>query len=75
MPFSFFLLVHRLLPTFVALSLDFAGPTRRFAVLFLTFIMLVNKHRDFLVLGSLPGVDFIGALGLSSVTSFGVDTI
>ena len=73
--FSLALLFHMLLPTFMDLSLDFADPTQRFAVLFLTFNMLVNKHSDFLALGFLTGVDVIGKLGLSYVTSSGVDTI
>ena len=56
-PFRFVLLVHRLLHTFMALRFDFADPTRRFAVLFLTFNMLANKHSDLLALGFLTGVD------------------
>ena len=71
----FFFLVHRLLPTFLDLRLDFAAPTRRFSVLFLTFNMMVKRHSDFLALGFLTGVDVIVTLELSSVTSSGVDTI
>ena len=57
------------------LRLDFAAPTRRFAVFFLIFNMLVNKHSYFLALGFLAGVDVTGTLGMSSVTSPGVYTI
>ena len=74
-PFRFFLLVHRLLPTFMVLILNFAAPTRRFSVLFLTFNMVVNKHSYFPALGILTGDDVIVTLVLSSVTSSGVDTI
>ena len=59
----------------MALRLDFAAPTRRFYVFFLTFNMLVNKHSDFLELFLLTDVSVIGTLELSSVTSYGVDTI
>ena len=48
--FSFVLLVHGLLPTFMDLRLDFAAPTQRFAVFFLTPNMLVERHSDFLAL-------------------------
>ena len=71
----FFFLVHRLLPTFLDLRLDFAAPTRRFSVLFLTFNMMVKRQSDFLALGFLTAVDVIVTLELSSVTSSGVDTI
>ena len=52
----------------MALRLYFSDPIRRFAVLFLTFNMLVNKHSTFLELGFLTGVDVIRKLGLKSVT-------
>ena len=61
-PFRFFLLVHRLLHTFMALRLYFAAPTQRFAAFFLKFYMFVNKHSYFLELGFLTGVDVIGTL-------------
>ena len=75
MPFSFFFLVHRLLPTFMALRLDFSAPTQSFAVFGLTSNMLVKRHSDFLALGFLTIVDVIGKLGLSSVTPYGVESI
>ena len=37
--------------------------------------MFVNKHSDFLARGLLTGVDIIGILGLSSMISYGVNTI
>ena len=58
----------------MALRLDSAALTRRFAVFFLTFNMLVNKHSDFLAL-FFTVVWFIVKLGLSSVISSVVDTI
>ena len=60
MPFSFCFIGTQDITTFMDLRLDFADPTQRFAVLFLTFNMLVNKHSDFLALGFLTGVDVIG---------------
>ena len=75
MHFSFVFLVRRLLPTFVAFRLDFASTKRRFAVFGLTSNMLVNKHSGFLALGFLTGVDAIGTLGISYVTSYWVDSI
>ena len=69
------MLVHMLLPTFMALHLYFSDPTRRFDVFFLTFNMLVNKHSDFLALGFFTGFYAIVTLGLLSVTSSGVETI
>ena len=59
----------------MALCLDFAAPIRRFAVFFLTFNMLVNKHSDLLALSFLTGVYFIGTLLMSYVTPSGVDII
>ena len=59
----------------MALRFDFAAPTRRFAVFFLTSKMVVNKHSDFLALGFLTGVDAIGTLGLSYVTTYVVYSI
>ena len=50
-PFCFVLLVHRILPNFMALRFHFAAPTRHFAVFFLTWNMLVKRHSDFLALG------------------------
>ena len=73
LPFCFVLLVHRLLPTFMDLRLDFAAPTRRFAVFFLTSNMLVKRHSDFLALYFLAGVDVIGKLGMSYV-AFSIDS-
>ena len=57
------------------LRFDFAAPTRRFSVFFLKSHMLVNKHSDLLALVFFTGVDVIETLGLSSVTSYGVDTV
>ena len=74
-PFCFVLLVHKVLPTFVALHLDFAAPTRRLAILFLTSNMLVKRYSDFLSLCFLTGVDVIGKPVLSYVIYSGVDTI
>ena len=51
------------------------SPTRRFAVFFLAFNMLVNKHSYLLALDFLTGVDDIGTLVISYVISSGVDTI
>ena len=59
----------------MALQFDFAAPTRRIAVLFLTPNMLVNKCSDLLALVFLNDVWVIGKLGLSSVISSGVSTI
>ena len=59
----------------MALSLDLSDTKRRFSVLGLTSNMLVNKHSDLLALGFLTSVDVIGTLGLSSVTTAGVDSI
>ena len=59
----------------MALCFDFASTIRRFAVLFLTFNILVSKHSDFLALGFLTGVDVIVTLRLLSLTTSGVDTI
>ena len=59
----------------MALRLAFVAPTRRFAVLFLTYNMLVKRHSDFLLLGFLTGVDVKGRIGLSSVSSYDIDTI
>ena len=70
-----FLLVHWLVPTFMAMCFDFAATIRRFAVFGTTSNMLVNKHSDFIGLGFLTGVDVIGTLGLLSLTPYGVDTI
>ena len=75
MPFSFFVLVQRLLHTFMALRLYFAATKRRLAVVGLTANMFVNKHSDFLALGFLTGDDVKCTLGLLSVTSSGVDSI
>ena len=72
MPFSFFLLVHWLVPTLMTLSFDFAAPTRRFAVLFFTSNVLVNKHSDLLALGFLTRYDVIGNCGLLSMNPSGV---
>ena len=69
------MLVHMLLPTFMVLHLYFAAPTQRFAIFFLTFNMLVNKHSDFLELDFLKGVYLRGTLGLLYVISSRVDTI
>ena len=73
-PFRFVFLVQRLLPTFMALPLDFAATKRRFYVLGLTSNMFVNKHSDFLALGFLTGVDGICTLGLLSMNPYGVDS-
>ena len=59
----------------MALRFNFSDPTRRIAVLFLTSNKLVNKSSDFLELGFLAVVWVIGKLGLSSVISYGVETI
>ena len=59
----------------MALRLDFTSTIRHFAVFGLTSNMLVKRHSAFLALGSLTGVDVIGALGLLYVTPYGVDTI
>ena len=48
----------------MAMRLDFAATIRRFAVLYLTSNMFVNKHSDFLELGFLTGDDVICTLGL-----------
>ena len=74
MPVSFFFLVQRLLPTFMALRLDFAATKRRFAVFGLTSNMFVNKHIYVLALGFLTGVDVIFTLGLLSVTPYVADS-
>ena len=74
MPFSFFFLVHKILPTFVALRLDFSATKLCFTVLGLTSNMVVNKQSDFLSLGYFTGVDVMGTLGLLSVTPSGVDS-
>ena len=66
--------VQRLLPTFMALRLDFAATNRRFAVLGLTSNMFVNKNSDLLALGFLTGVDGIFKLGLLSVNPSVVDS-
>ena len=71
-PFRFDFSVHRLLPTFMSLHLDFTATKRRFAVLGLTSNMVVNKHSDFLALGFLTGFDVICTLVLLSVTPYGV---
>ena len=70
--FVFF--VQRLLPTFMALCLDFAATKRRFAVLGLTSNMFVDKHSDFLSLGFLTGFDGICTLGMLSVNPYGVNS-
>ena len=70
-----FLLVHRILPTLMALSFYFAAPTRRFSVFCLTSNMLLKRNSDFLTLGFLTVVCVIIKLGLLSVTSSVVDTI
>ena len=72
--FGFFL-VHRLVPTFMVLRIDFAAPIRCFAVFFLTSNMLVKRHSDFLALGFLTDDDVIATLVLLSVTPSLVDTI
>ena len=69
-----FFLFQRLLPTFMALRLDFPATKRRFDVLGLTSNMFVNKHSDFLALGLLTGVDGICTLWLLSVNPFGVNS-
>ena len=74
-PFSSFNLVHRIFPTLIALRFDFTDSTRRFSVLFLTSNMLVNKLSDFLALGFLTIVWVIRKPGLTSVTSYGLETI
>ena len=74
MPFSFCSFFQRLLPTFMALRLDFAATKRRFAVLGLTSNMLVNKNSDFLAFGCFTGVDGICTLVLLSVNPYGVDS-
>ena len=43
--------------------------TRRVAVLFFTYNMLVKRHGDFIVLGFLTGVDVMGYMGLLSVNT------
>ena len=75
MPFSFFSLIHTLLPTFMALRLDFAATKRRFSVVGLTSNIVVNKHSDLLALGFLTGVDDIETLGLLFVNTYGVDSV
>ena len=69
-----FLLVQRLLPTFMALHLDVAATKRRFTVLGLTSNIFVNKHSDFLALGFLTGIDGICTLGLLYVNAYGIDS-
>ena len=73
--FCLVFLVHRLLPTFMALRLDFADTIQRFAVFGLTSNMVVKRHSYLLSLGLLTGVDVIGILGLLSVTPSGVESI
>ena len=51
------------------LRFDFAAPTRCFAVLFLTFYMLVNKHSDLPAISFLTDVYVIGTCGMSVVIS------
>ena len=68
-PFRFFLLVHTLFPTLMALRFYFADSTWRIAVLFLTSNLLVNKHSDILALGLLTVVCVTLKPGLISVTS------
>ena len=75
MSFSFFLLVYRLLPTVMALRLDFAATIRCLAVFRLKSNMLVKRHSNFLELGFFTGVDAIGTLGLLSVTTSGVESV
>ena len=74
-PFCFVLLVHRLLPTFMALCLDFAVTIRRFYVFSLKFNMLVKRHSDFTALGFFNGVHIIGTLWVLYVNPSGVDSI
>ena len=59
MTFSFFCLVDWLVPTFMALSLDFAATIKRFSVFGLTSNMLVKRYSDFLSLSFLTDVDVI----------------
>ena len=53
----------------------FCSYNTKFSVFCLTSNMLVKKHRYFLALGFLTGVDVIGTLGLLSVNTSGVNTI
>ena len=66
--------VRRLLPTFMALRLDFAATKRRFAVVGLTSNLFVNKHSDFLALRFLTDVDGIFTLVLLSVNTYVLDS-
>ena len=75
MPFSFCLIGPQAITQFHGSAFGFCTTKRSFAVFFLTFNMLVNKHSDLLALGFLTAVDVICTLWLSSVTSSGVDTI
>ena len=53
-------MVHWLVPTFMALRLDFAATIRRFSVFVLTSNIFLNKHSYFLETGLFNGVDAIG---------------
>ena len=75
MPFTFCFIGPQDIIHFHGSVSGFAAPIQRFSVLCLTFNMLVNKHSDFLALVFFTGVDVIGTLGLSSVTSAGDETI
>ena len=74
MTFLFWFFVQRILHTFMALRLDFAAKTRRFAVVGLTSNMFVNKRSDFLALVFLTGDDVICTFGILSVSPSGVDS-
>ena len=72
--FSFFF-VHGPHPDLIALRFDYAYPTQRIAVLFLTSKAFVNKRSDFLALGFLAVVWVICRLGMASAIYYGVETI
>ena len=73
--FIFCFNAHGVAPYLIALRFDLAAPTRRVAVYFFTYNMLVKRHSDLIALGFLTGIDVMGDMGLLLVNPPGVENI
>ena len=66
---------HYIILDLVSLCLDLSAPTRQIAVFFFASNMVVKRYSDFLELGFLTGVGFMGDIVLLSVNTPRVETI
>ena len=66
---------HGVVPDLIALRCFLGDTTQQLAVIFFIPNMLVKRHRDFIALGFLTGVDVMGYMRLLLVNNSGVKTI